>query len=337
MQACSKYNKKLEKKVIKPDGSIKVFEDIGISTKTVIAITNMIIDLDLLYTYIPIVDFIPQEKKRGRKKRINIETPVHKLPFGSIIMIQKRKDFRGTILKTKSKKSNTFFLHSVTIIISLDDNKFINVKISTNGKLQITGCKEDKHCEQVVLGIFKNLMLVTEYTGKSCFSFINNETSLRTVFNTVMQNMDFNIGFAICRNKLDSFINQQTNFRSIFEGSINTEVNIKIPLKESTNINYLLQIKYNHETNEIVKENVPYTLYCNLLNEKERKKETRKERNHTFLVFASGSIIMSSRGSDMSRVFYDFINILILNRKQFEDISDIDGPKKKKNKEVVAI
>ena len=249
MQACSKYNKKLEKKVIKPDGSIKVFEDIGISTKTVIAITNMIIDLDLLYTYIPIVDFIPQEKKRGRKKRINIETPVHKLPFGSIIMIQKRKDYRGTILKTKSKKSNTFFLHSVTIIISLDDNKFINVKISTNGKLQITGCKEDKHCEQVVLGIFKNLMLVTEYTGKSCFSFINNETSLRTVFNTVMQNMDFNIGFAICRNKLDSFINQQTNFRSIFEGSINTEVNIKIPLKESTNINYLLKIKYNNETN----------------------------------------------------------------------------------------
>ena len=64
MQECSKYNKKLEKKVIKPDGSIKVFEDIGISTKTVIAITNMIIDLDLLYTYIPIVDFIPQEKKK---------------------------------------------------------------------------------------------------------------------------------------------------------------------------------------------------------------------------------------------------------------------------------
>ena len=108
-------------------------------------------------------------------------------------------------------------------------------------------------------------------------------------------------------------------------------------MKESTNINYLLQIKYNHETNEILKENVPYTLYCNLLNEKERKKETRKERNHTFLVFASGSIIMSSRGSDMSRVFYDFINILILNRKQFEDISDIDGPKKKKNKELVDV
>ena len=55
-------------------------------------------------------------------------------------------------------------------------------------------------------------------------------------------------------------------------------------------------------------------------NKKEdNKKEGNKEKHHTFLIFASGSIIMSSRGPDMKRVFNKLINTLIDNKHKFED------------------
>jgi hypothetical protein len=60
--------------------SIKKFEDIAISTKTVIGISNLKIDLEKFFNYIPITEFIPQEKKRGRKKRIQIVLNHNNLP-----------------------------------------------------------------------------------------------------------------------------------------------------------------------------------------------------------------------------------------------------------------
>jgi hypothetical protein len=323
------HTKSIDKKILSPSGILRTFEDMGVSTKTVIAVTNIRINLDLFYNYVPIVDFIPQEKRRGRKKKINIEVPVYKLPFGSIVMIQRRRDFRGTVVKTKSRKNNTYFLHSVSIIMSLNDNKFVNVKVSANGKFQITGCKENLHNEQTIIALFNNLQKINEYTGESSYNIeVNPEETLpnnnvRAIFNVVMQNTDFNIGFRIYRNKLDSFINKHTNFCSIFEGSINTEVNIKVPIKETEEVELLSQIQYNPYTQELSREKVPYYFYCDLLNKKEKKKEIRKERHHTFLVFASGSVIMSSRGADMERAFYHFIDILLKNKESFEDINKI--------------
>ena len=52
-----------EKCIIKADGSIKKFEDIAISTKTVIGISNLKIDLEKFFNYMPITDFTPVEKK----------------------------------------------------------------------------------------------------------------------------------------------------------------------------------------------------------------------------------------------------------------------------------
>ena len=318
---------KPDKRILTPDGKIRSFQDLGVSTKTVIAVTNLRIDLDVFFRYVPLVDFTPQEKRRGRKKRINIEIPVHILPFGSVIMVQRRRDFRGTVLKTKSRKNNTYFLHSVTIVMSLHNNKFVNVKVSANGKFQITGCKENHHYEDTILALYQNLVRIQEWTGETCYSIIQDEpsqtsTNVKAVFNTVMQNVDFNIGFPINRQRLDSFINQNTEYCSIFEGSINTEVNIKIPVRESSDTD-LHQIRFDLVDQKIIHEKVPYAFYCDLLKEKERKKETRKERAHSVLLFNSGSLIMSSRGPDMERAYYEFINLLLTHRKVFEDTSHI--------------
>jgi hypothetical protein len=205
----------------------------------------------------------------------------------------------------------------------------VNVKVSANGKFQITGCKENNHYEQAIMGLFQNLQQIQEYTGIESYYMVEDDNVTRSsrtdlpvkaTFNTVMQNMDFNIGFPIDRNKLDTFINTHTNFCSIFEGSINTEVNAKIKAQDTLE-SELPQIHYHPSTGQLTRCMAPYRFYCDLLNEKERKKETRKDRYHTFLIFSSGSVIMSSRGTDMERVFYYFVDLLLQNRKHFEDTS----------------
>jgi hypothetical protein len=308
--------------VVDATGAVKKFTDIEISTKTVIAITNLKIDLPKFFQYIPITDHVPPQKRRGRKPRVSLTVPTNKISAGSVIFAQTRREFRGSYVKEKTKNSKTFFLHSVTVVLVLKNNKFVNVKVSGNGKLQITGCKCEEHYVDTVVALFEILRQIQEMTGEKVYRLANDDQNVTAVYNTVMQNMDFNIGFHIYRHKLDRFIKQSTPFHSIFEGSIaGTGVNIKIPSDETVQ-NDLLRISYNPENFALEKTLVPYSNYCDLLEDKEKRKEWAKKRCHTFLVFSSGSIIMSSRGSDMATVFNTLVTTLLENRQTFEDTSE---------------
>jgi TATA-box binding protein (TBP) (component of TFIID and TFIIIB) len=325
MSVDGKKNKDL-KSIVKSDGTIKNFEEIAISTKTVIGISNLKINLEKFYNYMPITDYTPPQKKRGRKRRIQIATTSNNIPFGSIISIQRKKEVRGAILKTKKKSSNIsdeedtprpanekdYFLHSVSLVVVLDDNKQINIKVSSNGKLQITGCKCDDHFIQAVISVYKTMIEVEKWTGEILFT-LNGD--LEVVFNTVMQNMDFNVGFRINRYKLDKYINQYTNYCSIFEGSLSTGVNIKVRSDPDV---YPKILKIRYSNGELERFYTSFEEYKTLL---DKKKETKKDKHHTFLVFASGSIIMSSRGSEMKEVYDSLIDILTNNREHFEDKS----------------
>lgn len=321
----SKKNKE-SKIILKEDGSVKRFDEITISTKTVIGISNLKIDLDKFFNYIPITDYVPPQKKRGRKRRIQVSTLNNTVPFGSIISIQRKKEVRGAILKNKKKSSfsddnksikdddKDYFLHSVSLVIVLEDNKLINMKISGNGKIQITGCKCDDHFVNSIVCLYNTMIDVEKWIGEKLFS-IKGE-NLEVVFNTVMQNMDFNVGFRINRYKLDKYINKYTKYCSIFEGSLSTGVNIKVKSDPDVHPKILKIILKNNK--EMEKFYTSFEEYKTLL---DKKKETKKEKHHTFLVFASGSIIMSSRGSEMKEVYDSLVDILINNREEFEDKS----------------
>ena len=45
------------------------FDDIKVSTKTIIAKTNMTIDLKKLFDYLQITDYKSNQKKKGKKKK----------------------------------------------------------------------------------------------------------------------------------------------------------------------------------------------------------------------------------------------------------------------------
>ena len=307
-----------EKCIIKADGSIKKFEDIAISTKTVICISNLKIDLEKFFNYMPITDFTPQEKKRGRKKRIQIVLNHNNLPYGSIISVQKKREIRGACLKSKSKRSTEtpssnkdYFLHSVSLVIVLENNKQINLKVSGNGKLQITGCKNDQHFINSVTCLYDTMNIVEKWTNEKLYTLTYGD-KLDVLFNTVMQNMDFNVGFKINRQKLDKFVEKHTCHTSIYEGSLATGVNIKV--KSNTAIDPVIT-KILYDGNDLQTTYSSYEEYNIMLN---KKKETKKDKRHTFLVFSSGSVIMSSTGAGMKEIYEDIVNIFIKNRNHFE-------------------
>jgi hypothetical protein len=209
-----------------------------------------------------------------------------------------------------------FFLHCVTLKIAIDDpeekeNTFKDVKCYSNGKLQITGIKNDQQYINTIKAVFQLFTNIEEFTGQSVV--VCNEPSFKAICKTVMQNMNFYMGFNILRHKLDEFINNQTDYRSIFEGSMNNVLSIKIPIKEQDGT--LVLTEFNKQSYTITSSLVKYSDYKHLF----AKKTNKKDEEHTFLVFASGHIIFTSAGADMEQIYYSIVNTLIQNREIFEE------------------
>jgi len=140
------------------------FDDIPVSTKTIIAMTNVSMNISKMFNTLPITPFEVVKTKRGRKPKL--EVPVNKnshLKVGDIISLKYCGELRGVDLK-KPKKSTTkknFFRNALCVIMVVDTNvypvKQVNFKISRNGKFQLTGCKEDSHAEICVKKIWDYL------------------------------------------------------------------------------------------------------------------------------------------------------------------------------------
>jgi len=289
------------------------FENISISTKTIIAITNFNIDIEKLYNNLPLTNYNVYPKRRGRKRKGDTPKVPQKVDEMSIITVKSGKKIRGVDLKNKkpSVKTACFFRNSITVVMCVD-KKFINCKVSKNGKLQLTGCKSQEQAEKFVQYLWKHMNNLKDENGKLIEGVckISDEVP-KTIFLTVMTNIGFNIGFPINREILDDYINKNTKYNSLFETSVGyTGINIKMPIKSSDDLR--LKVMYLEEG--IWKyTDIFYKNYLDTLPKKEKQREiTKKEKRcNTFLVFHSGNIIYSSWDySFMKDVYEEFTGIL---------------------------
>ena len=304
----------------------KTFENYIPSTKTFVVNTNLVINIeDLFYKQLlPITPYVVIKKKRGRKKKIAEEDPNKGIKCGSIIRFQFMKENQGVMLKTKEKPG--FFRNSVTIVIYIED-KLINFKLSRNGKFQLTGCKNDGQAEKCVLYIWKYIKL-----HPHVYSF-SDGLHLRAIFNPVMHNIDFSLGFQVNRENLDNYINMYTPHTSLLETTLGyTGVNIKLlvttPYKD-------LNIKCKEYIGETSRTTL-MTFEDFLI--KYKKKNLKKPIYNTFLVFQSGKVIMSGKvGLFMSPGYYEFIKIIEQCRDHIKEEIDSDWFVEKKPKKVVKV
>ena len=301
---------KNEKELVFPN-----FEDIQVSTKTFIVMTNAHFNIKKLFDFLPVTKYIIVPKKRGRKKK-NIPVDYNKnIPDGSIISIDLANNVKGVSLKKKKKKevkSTDYFRNSVTIVMIIE-NKKINFKISNNGKFQMTGVKKDSHAEQCIKTIWK-------YIEKTDIYKLTDDKPFNAIFIPAMRNIDFSLGFNLDREKIDDFFNNSTDYYSLLETSIGyTGVNIKIPVKKDIKELKIKKIKFLNN-NWDLSETILYKDYLNLLPLKESQKKLDKDRFNTFLVFHSGKVIMSSMCEEFAKdTYYEFVDIVKNNHKLFRE------------------
>jgi hypothetical protein len=299
------------------------FDDIKVSTKTIIVKTNLLIDLRKLFDFLPVTNYELAPKKRGRKKKNVVVEQNKNLVEGSIITMKFEDNLKGVDLKFKKShvhKEKKWFRNSFTIVILLG-GKPVNFKICKNGVLQVTGCKDDRQAEDCVKFVWGHI----EREVDNIYVFSTPHKYLEAIFIPVMRNIDFNLGFLIDREKLARHMSTNTEFNCLLETSFGyTGVNIKVLLESDITKMILKKMTFEPNTGKIVTTNTTYGDYLDLLSEKERLKKIRKQRYNTFLIFQSGRAIFSGMSADYMRDdYYAFINIIKKSYDLIEERLDL--------------
>ena len=329
------------------------FDDIKVSTKTFIVMTNVLINLTNLFDYLKVSPYNFVVKKRGRKKKSEAAEKIEEINDGSIITVKFEKKIKGIDLKQRKnslkKKKGKWFRNSLTVVMMLN-NKPINLKVYKNGIIQITGCKIDEHVEQCVrflwlkmkdnevsdVSSFENEFVRDK--NEDCLDFNNDDIYVEKLYrftndiNTLvcyyipaMRNMDFSVGFLIDREKLAKYMSTQTEFHSLLETSFGyTGVNIKLPIAESITDMKIKKSTYNEGENTWKDEQVLYQEYLDCLPKKDAEKKVKKKRYVTFLCFQSGKIIESAMNEEIARANYHyFIKIIRTSFDLIEERLDV--------------
>lgn len=294
------------------------FEDIKVSTKTYVASTNINIDLKKLFEIIEITPYTVKKKKRGRRKKTEIEEDYNnELKEGSIVTSKWEGFVKGCELKPPKKNNKgetTWFRNSVTIVIFLD--KFINFKVCKSGTLQFTGCKNWEHAKKCVKKLWNILMNTDIYTFKEDCK------ELEVFIVPSMRNIDFELGFLIDREKLSNYTKKSTDTHCLLETSFGyTGVSVKFPIYDEDRMKMFVK-KINCLTDGEWKEEwSDFKTYLSTLSEKERKQKLKNQKYNTFLIFHSGKVIFSGPNSYMMKNTYvEFCKII---KNGFENIVEV--------------
>lgn len=194
-----------------------------------------------------------------------------------------------------------YFRNALNVVLSLG-NKMVNFKLSKNGKFQLTGCKYVWHAQVCVVAFFQRIR-------KWCPELIS--SFVRISFQTVMTNVDFNIGHTIDRARLDELINAKTPYYSLLETSFGyTGVNIKFPISQDWYkmmkvpvVSIFFGDKESISCDDIV--------FDSTIQETDRPRFRNKQKYNTFLVFHSGNVIMSGMSPQLMKADYDIFTGLL--------------------------
>lgn len=307
---------------------LQKFDDIEVSTTTLIVATNLVFDLPKLFEALPITHYTVVEKKRGRRKKTNETNPNPHIVNGNIVMVKFCNKLRGVKRKRNRKKSQEpkkkkYFLNCVSVDMFIGEQgkgKFINCKIPANGKFQFTGCKSDEQAKECVRHIWGYIE-----GDEEIYQMKDDEKVPTLKIIPSMRNITISLGFNIDRKKLNQFINNETDYISMHESEENTQVNIRIPNDNPIEDMLIETCQYDEKTEGWTESRyVKYGEFLNTLTEKERNKKLNQRRFHSFLVFHSGNMILSTLCKQYAKdVYEEFIDLLLTNRHRIEERLDV--------------
>lgn len=313
------------------------FHTLPVSTRTFVLYTNRIIPLAVLFENLPITPFQVIAKPKGRKPKssksqesifsshtITSNDSVASVPYdpcqlssGSIVTVEMDMNMRGANLKDKEFTGKNFFRNCVTVVMAID-GKFLNLKVCRNGKVHATGCKTEQQALQSVIHLDR---YISEFPGFQP-EYTRNPGMLDVIVEPAMRNVKFTLGYQVNSQKLDTYINQHTEYTSQLETSKGcTGVNVSIPLRVDIFQVQIARYIINKE-GQVNETSISYIDYINLLPQKDRQKKLTKalDKHSTFLVFQTGKVIPSSMNvTTMIDTFNEFIELMKACRNIVEE------------------
>lgn len=278
------------------------FEEINVSTTTVIVPTNLLFHLQWLYdqcTVIPLA--LDCRTARDMNKALAYNPPA----IGSLTLVQYKDQLKG--FKHKKRRSR-YFRNALSLVMYV--GKLVTVKIPSQGKIQITGCTSEEHTQTCIDTIWS---IVSKHEqSPHTYTLVNEKNSILGdsthfvyVIDVVMTNKVFNLGFYVNRQNLDQFINMRTQYISLLETSFGyTGVNIKVPFEVNPSDSIFKRCVYDIETQKWTTDRLTYEQYTSMQSTRHRNKQYR----NTFLVFQSGTAIMSGMTLEyMKDAFNEFV------------------------------
>nr|WRK65142.1 hypothetical protein MarFTME_097 [Marseillevirus futianmevirus] len=294
------------------------FEDCKISTKTVMAYTNVTFNLKNIFEGLPVTEAKYKVKKKSGIPDIKSVSA----PEGSIVSLRHGNKFRGIVTNPEAAKNQTtkkYFLNQVTCILSVGG---MNLHIMIfRGNFKIPGCKTEEQVKKTVDILWKYISDISD-----SFTLNEGEEYPNFFLETVMTNVDFTFGFTIDREVLNTVLNSpayedRVNI-SRFEPTTNTQVNVK--MKSSIPEDFAYEVMVFQKFPEGWQRSIKY--------EKENKyiKRRKPKKHTTFMVFGSSKTIVSGKHREsMEKAFDAFIQIVEENRELIED-TFVEEKKKKK-------
>lgn len=284
------------------------FSELKVSTATVMVYTNLTFDLDRIYSTLPIFEC----EAVSAKKKISA-------PYGAIVCMQNKDEVRGLDLRKKQTRKKTdrrrftFFLNQITLELSLSIDgvhTLLNIMMFRDN-FKIVGCKSEDSAVEAVMVLWE------EYLAPRPDLWKLTEPSPKFLFEVVMQNLGFSLGFPIDREALNTVMNGSDLSKFVafskYEPTINTNVNIKMHYTPSSLARDVL----------VYPEPLSRTPHFILLSReafRDGKKKKSKVSYITFIVFSSSKIILSGRDPEaMEKMYSFFVETLLARRESIEE------------------
>jgi TATA-box binding protein (TBP) (component of TFIID and TFIIIB) len=207
------------------------------------------------------------------------------------------------------------FSNSTTILMYVD--KLIVLKVPSEGKIQIAGCRTEQQVHRAIHYIWRHIQRITQHHPEILKLPLGEVP--KVIFHTAMNNISFKLGFNINKRKVHELLYKDTEFNIIPNDKKYAGVTAKL---EVTGLKELPLVRHRFIRGRWYSSQTNWIEYLSMISPKDRIKKGKVERFHTFLIFHSGRVIQSGpRYELMEDVFRYFVNIMLENRDRIEDLT----------------
>lgn len=305
-------------------------DEIPVTTKTIIANTGWILDIEKLFHLLPVVEYVIIKRKRGRKRKEVDKPQNNEIVDGSIITIKYKNKIKGVSTKKKKQREEninrgkrTYFRNSLTVVMIM--GKHINFKISNNGSFQFTGCKNDEQARNCIKIMWDYIVKYREV----CKNYDIIQNGFSVTFTNGLRNLQFSLGFKIDRISLNNYISFKClDYVTRYQPDQKyAGVVIYFPIENIDEEKIILGTLTYKKIGIIDKwesGNITYKQYFSNLGDEDKKKElikkNKKSEKNAFLVFREGNVILSGKYLETTRENYiKFWDLIIEARNIIEE------------------